>query len=297
VRHEDGFTLVELIVTLAVTLVVFAATLTALGAFSNGNRTDILRAEMQERARNALDRVARGLRNVTAQSSAFPGALEQASAYSIAFITVDPNHAGANGENTSDSIRVRYCLSDSNPENETLYQQVRHWTGKTPPPLPAATACPDATAGDWEETGKLATNIVNRLGGQPRPLFVYSTTSTPQIVTVQTNVDLNLPPNVEPKETQLTTAVSLRNANRPPIVSFSATEINGHILLNGSESRDPEGLSLTYKWFDGTSQLPSTSETYETPTPLKVGSTHTFKLEVTDPGGLTSSATETVTIK
>ena len=80
-------------------------------------------------------------------------------------------------------------------------------------------------------------------------------------------------------------------------MSFSATEIHGHILLNGSESRDPEGLSLTYKWFDGTSQLPSTSETYETPTALEVGSTHTFKLEVTDPGGLTSSATETVTIK
>ena len=125
---------------------------------------------------------------------------------------------------------------------------------------------------------------------------MYSTTSTPQIVNVETNLYLDLNPNVQPNETELTTAVSLRNANRPPIVSFSATEIKGHILLNGSESRDPEGLSLTYKWFDGTTQLPSTSETYETPT-LKVGSTHTFKLEVTDPGGLTSSASETVTIK
>src|SRR5437660_640980 len=36
--REEGFTLVELIVTLAVTLVVFAATLTALGAFSRGNQ-------------------------------------------------------------------------------------------------------------------------------------------------------------------------------------------------------------------------------------------------------------------
>jgi prepilin-type N-terminal cleavage/methylation domain-containing protein len=296
VRREDGFTLVELIVTMAVTLVVFGATLTALGAFSNGSRTDTLRAEMQERARNAVDRIARGLRNVTAQSAEFPGALEQASAYSIAFITVDPQHVGANGENKSDSMRVRYCLSDSNPESETLYQQVRRWATTKPPALPTASACPDKAQGDWEETGKLASNVVNRLGGQPRPLFVYSTTSTPQIVNVETNLYLDLNPNVQPNETELTTAVSLRNANRPPIVSFSATEINGHILLNGSESRDPEGLSLTYKWFDGTTQLPSISETYETPT-LKVGSTHTFKLEVTDPGGLTSSASETVTIK
>jgi len=293
--REEGFTLVELIVTLAVTLVVFAATLTALGAFSRGNQTNILRAEMQERARNALDRIARGLRNVTAQSAEFPGALEQASAYSIAFITVDPRHVGANGENKSDSMRVRYCLSDSNPESEILYQQVRRWESAKPPALPTSIACPDTAAGDWEETGKLATNLVNRIGGQPRPLFLYSTTSTPQIVNVEANLYLNLNPKFPVHEAQLTTAVSLRNANRPPIVSFTATQVNSHVYLNGSESRDPEGLSLTYKWFQDGKALPSTSETYETGV-LEKGA-HTFKLEVTDPGALTSSASETVTVK
>lgn len=285
-RRAAGFTLIEVIVTMAVTMVVFGATLTALGAFSNASRNDTLRAEMQERARNALDRVARGLRNVAAPSAEFAGALEQASAYSIVFDTVDPTRV-AGGENKTNVMRVRYCLSDTNPQNEQLYQQVKRWEAAKPA-LPTATSCPDTTAGDWDETAMIVPNIVNRLGGQPRPVFAYSTTSTPQIVTVETSLYLDLNPNLQPDETQLTTAVSLRNANRPPIVSFTATPINGHVLLNGSESRDPEGLSLTYKWFEGSTQLPSTSETYETGL-LKKG-TYTFKLEVTDPGGLTSSA-------
>ena len=293
-RRETGFTLVEVIVTMAITLVIFGATLTALGAFSRSNRTDTLRAEEQERARNALDRISRGLRNVTAQSVEYPGALEQASAYSVTFITTDPTHVGANGKNTADAMRVRYCLNDSNPEDEILYQQGERWIKATPPELPTATACPDPSTSDYEETKKLASNIVNRAGGQERAVFVYSTTSTPQIVTVETNLDLSLNPNAQPNETQLTTAVSLRNANRPPIVSFTATLVNGHVLLNASESRDPEGLSLKYKWFEGTSQLPSTAQTYETG--LLSKGTHTFTLEVTDPGGLSSSSTQTVTI-
>lgn len=292
-RREEGFTVVELIVTMAITLVVFAATLTALGAFSNGSHADTLRAENQERARNALDRLARGLRNVAAPRAEFAGALEQASAYSIAFDTVDPTKASS-GANVGNLMGVRYCLSDVNPENESLYQQIKRWTTAKAPALPTATACPDTTAGDWSETSKVVANVVNRLGGQPRPVFVYSTTSTPQIVTVQANLFLDVIPNGQPRETQLTTAVSLRNANRPPIVSFTATPVNGHVLLNGSESRDPDGLSLTYKWFEGNSQLPSTSETYETPN-LKPG-IHAFTLEVTNPGGLSSSSTQTVKV-
>jgi type II secretory pathway pseudopilin PulG len=293
VRGEEGFTLVEAVVTMAVTLVVFAATLTALGAFSNASKANTLRAEMQERARNTLDHIAHNLRNVTAPTIKSPGALDQAGEYSITFDTIDGTKV-AGGENTTNAMRVRYCLSDTNPANETLYQQARRWKTAEPPAVPTATACPDTSAEDWEETSKVVTNVVNRLGGQPRPVFVYSATTTPQIVTVETSLFIDLNPNVQPNETQLTTAVSLRNANRPPIVSFTATVVNEHVLLNGSESRDPEGLSLTYKWFEGGSQLPGTSETYETPKLAK--GAHTFKLEVTDPGGLTSSTTQTVTV-
>lgn len=293
-RNEDGFTLVELLVTIVVTLVVFSATLTALGSFSKAHKADTLRAEMQERARNTLDRIAHGLRNVTAPNTTSPGALDQAEPYSITFDTIDGTNQKFE-QNATHAMRVRYCLSDVSPENETVYQQVQRWKTKEPPAVPTATECPDKAAGDWEETSKVVTNVVNRVGGQPRPLFVYSATTTPQIVTVETNLFIDLNPNVQPKETQLTTAVSLRNANRPPIASFTATVINGkNVLLNGSESRDPEGLSLTYKWLNGNVVLPSTAETYET-SALASG-TYTFTLEVTDPGGLKSKTTQTVKI-
>jgi Tfp pilus assembly protein PilW len=292
--REDGFTLIELLVTMALTMVVFGATLTALAAFNNGSHIDALRAEMQENARTAIDRIAHGLRDVTAPTTKSPGALDQASEYSIAFETIDTQQV-AGGLNASNAMRVRYCLNSENPTNEVLYQQIKRWTTETPPAVPTASSCPDANASDWESTAQVASNIVNRFGDQPRPVFVYSATTTPQIVTVEVNLWIDLNPNVAPNETQLTTAVSLRNANRPPIVSFTATQINGHVLLNASESRDPEGLALTYKWLDGTKVLRSSSEQYETEK-LITGTTHTFTLEVTDPSGLTSSTSQTVTI-
>jgi Tfp pilus assembly protein PilE len=295
VTRDDGFTLVEMLVTMAVTMVIFGATLTALGAFNNQSHIDTLRAEMQETARAALDRIARGLRNVTAPSTKSAGALDQAGKYSITFDTIDSQKISG-GANTTNAMRVRYCLNNVNPENETLYQQVKRWTTAEPPPVPTSKVCPDTNTSDWDSYSQVASNIVNRFGGQVRPVFVYSTTETPQIVTVEANLWLDLNPSSAPNETQLTTAVSLRNANRPPIVSFTATQINGHVFLNGSESRDPEGLSLTYKWYDGNTVLPSSSEEYETEA-LTKGSTHTFTLEVTDPSGLVSvSSPQTVTI-
>jgi type II secretory pathway pseudopilin PulG len=294
-RSEGGFTLVELIVTVALTTIIFGATVTALAAFNHGNSNDIKRAEMQDRARNTLDRMARALRNVTAPQTKSPGALDQASAYAITFDTVDTQQI-AGGSNATNAMRVRYCLNDTTPSSEIVYRQEKRWKTAEPPAVPTSTECPDVTAGDWDNTVVAATNVTNRVGGQERPLFTYAATTTPQIVTVEASLYIDLNPNLQPAESQLTTAVSLRNANRPPIVSFTATQINGHVLLNGSESRDPEGLALSYKWTDNGTVLSSTSESYET-AELTKGSSHTFTLEVSDPAGLSSSTSQAVTIK
>jgi prepilin-type N-terminal cleavage/methylation domain-containing protein len=293
-RGEQGFSLVEMLVTLVITTVIFGATLTVLDAFQRNNRNATLRNEAQDTARNVLDGLARGLRSVTAPTTKSPGALEQATAYSITFETVDTSQV-AGGANASNAMRVRYCLSNSNPSRETLWKQVKRWTTAQAPEVPTATTCPDLNATDWDTSAQLVTQVTNRIGGQPRPLFVYTASATPQIVTVQTNLYVDLSPGTGPGETQLTSGVSLRNANRPPIVSFTATQIHGHVLLNASESRDPDGLALIYKWSDGSTTLPSTAQQYETGE-LTKGSSHTFTLEVGDPGRLSSSTSQTVTI-
>jgi hypothetical protein len=46
-------------------------------------------------------------------------------------------------------MRVRYCLEDSSPENEILWEEVKRWE-KTEPEVPSSTNCPDRTKGDWE---------------------------------------------------------------------------------------------------------------------------------------------------
>lgn len=299
-REEHGFTLIEMLVATAIAMLVFGATITLLGVFQTSSRHDQLRNETQDQARNAMDRLARQLRSVVAPSAGYYGALEQAGPYSLAFQTIDPNQV-AGGSNTTNAMRVRYCLNDASPSNEVLWQQVKRWTNAAAPELPSATACPDLAGSDWDSSTRLAQHITNENGGQTnRALFVYGpphATEVSQIISVEPSLFIDVNPGHAPGETQLTSAVSLRNENRQPIAAFTATQINnGFVLLNASESRDPDGLALTYQWWEDSTELTTTAQQYETPK-LEKGSTHTFKLQVTDAGGLSNSISKTVVIK
>jgi hypothetical protein len=292
--------LIELVVATALAVVVFGATLTVLDVFQKDNSFEQQLHETQDNARNAIDRVARELRNVAAPSTTEAGALEQAEPYSLTFQTIESSRLPV-GENLTNATRVRYCLDDSNPTNEILWRQVKHWETKTAPKVPSAASCPDLTASDWDTSAQLVQHVSNRIGGQDRALFAYGpapATLVSQIISVEPSLFLNLHPGGRPGETQLTTAIYLRNQNRAPVASFTAIQLGTerHVLLNASESADPNGLALTYKWWDGASALPTTAQQYETP-PLEKGSTHTVKLEVTNPAGLSAATTQTVTIK
>jgi prepilin-type N-terminal cleavage/methylation domain-containing protein len=288
---EEGFTLVELLVAMAITVIVFGATLTVLDVFQSNNRFDQLRNENQDNARTTIDRLSRQLRDVIARTTStgiVPGALEQAEEYAITFQTVDTTKA-TSGANANNAMRVRYCLDDSSPTNEILWEQVSRWEKAESPPLPASTACPDLTAGDWSTTTKLVQNVTNKIGGRPnQPLFTYSAQETPEILSVEMNLLTNVNPgHPRPGESQLTSGVSLRNANRQPDVAFTATPENEYVKLNASASRDPDGLALTYKWKEDAKVLETTAQQYTSPEKLSSGS-HTFKLEVTNPGGLSA---------
>jgi prepilin-type N-terminal cleavage/methylation domain-containing protein len=297
-REEHGLTLIEMMVALVVSLIVFGATLSLLSVFQNGNSFAQKRNETQDNARTAVDRLARELRNVVAPTTASFGALEAAGAYSMTFQTVDPGQV-AGGSNVTNAMRVRYCLDFSTPSNETVWRQVKRWTTATAPTLPTATACPDPSGGSWDSNSRAITNATNKNGGKDRALFVYGPTSVSlvaQIISVQTNVFLDSNPGHRPGESQLTSAVALRNENRQPIVAFVATQVNGHVLLNASGSHDPDGLDLTYQWSDGASVLTCTAQQCDAGAPAS-GSSHTYTLQVADPGGLTNSTSQTVVIQ
>ena len=301
-RSQHGFTLIELVVTMALGVVVFGATLSVLDLFQNDHRIDQVRNETQDSARTAIDRLARELRNVSAPSVKEAGALEQAKRYSLTFQTINstPASKGELEGNVTNAMRVRYCLNNSDPDNEILWRETMRWKTETAPPLPTATACPDLNASDWEKTEQLVQHITNRVGGQTRPLYVYGpagATLPSQITSVEPTIYIDPNPGTQPGETQITSAIYLRNQNRTPIASFTATQVGKHhVYLNASESVDPNGLALSYQWWDNGSQLSTTAQQYETPE-LKEGSTHTFKLEVKNPGGLSSVSEQQFEVK
>jgi hypothetical protein len=109
--------------------------------------------------------------------------------------------------------------------------------------------------------------------------------------------------NINPKQTrsgdsELTSGVALRNANRVPVAEFTATEeANRTVRLNAPASYDPDGLSFTYRWWDNEEELPTTSQIYDTKTQFTAGSSQKFKLEVANPGELKATADKKVTIK
>jgi prepilin-type N-terminal cleavage/methylation domain-containing protein len=291
---EHGFTLVELLVTMAVAMIVFGATLSVLDVFQRDNVADQQRNEVQDNARNATDQIARQLRNVAAPSAGSPGALLTTKNYSMIFDTIDSTSAYAWGANKSHTMMVRYCLNNSNTENEVLWMQVKRWNEAKGPETPTPTTCPDL-GGFWESSRQLVQHVTNRIGGGARPMFKYSAATAPQTASVEVDMFLNpTPGHAHPGETELTTGVGLRNANRPPIAAFTVTRISTkYVRLDGSASYDPDGLALTYRWAIDGITLTSTSQVTEVE--LSAAS-HTYELEVTDPGGLKEKKTETATL-
>jgi len=115
------------------------------------------------------------------------------------------------------------------------------------------------------------------------------------------NAVLDIDQNIKlpPRSRRVASAVYLRNQNEPPTAKFSyrTNPMTHQVLLNGSESSDPEGRTLRYFWFKGTPP----AFTCDSPPPItatlsrQATYTHTFKtgdtalvvsLVVCDPGDL-----------
>lgn len=318
-RSQSGFTLIEVLVAMVISLIVLSSAMLVVVAMVRGANRDEQANEASDTARVYTDRLARQLRNLASPSiftdpnnpdaalQQQPEAVDKASAYDFVFRVVgDTRPAGT--LNQANVKRVRYCLDTSNPDDEVLYTQEQTWTTSAsydPPALPSTARCPDS---GWTTTRQVASDIVNRIGGQDRPLFLYNDTDPTRITDVRTQLYIDTDPGQGAAETRLATGVTLRNQNRPPVASFTLSHTGtGQALLNGSDSSDPEGQPLKYYWYvDPPTPLPDCTAT---PLPSSClaaqgvvvtanvshgnGVTHTIVLLVKDPAGLGASVPKT----
>lgn len=296
IGEESGFTLIELMLVSVLMIVVMGATLTALTQFERTNATNVRQNENQDQVRRAVDTLSRELRNLASPTDELPQAVGRATASDLIFQSVARTKL-AGSTNARNTQRVRYCLDAS---TKRLWRQEQRWILATAPSMPSAAACPATpTSGGWSTETVAAEHIVNGA----RPVFAYNSTQATAITEIRASLFADATPTRAPGEVELETSVFLRNQNRAPTAGFTAAVSGLSILLNGSQSSDPEGKALDYYWYDeavssngcGTlpPEVPETGCVGEgivfnySPSPLGLKSVY---LVARDPAGLTSTA-------
>jgi type II secretory pathway pseudopilin PulG len=238
-REESGFTLIELLLVCTLMLVVLGATLTTFQSFQSNAETNQRMNDAQDEARRGLETLARELRNLASPTNEEPQAVKRALGGDLIVQSVASTQP-AGSLNSRNTQYVRYCLDTT---TKRVWRQRKTWTTATDPAFPSGGNCP---ASGWDTTEFAAGYVENG----SRSLFTYNSTVLTNITEIHTTLWVDVNPGKSPAETPISTTVFLRNQNRVPVASFSAAPVGGRILLNGSDSQDPEERALRYFWFD-----------------------------------------------
>jgi len=280
---EDGFTLVEVLIAAVLMIVVLGATLTALTSFERNTATNQRQNDGQDQARRTMDLVARDLRNLASPVVERPEAIDRKEKQDL--IVQSEGSGTGGGANARNTMRVRFCLG---PDRK-VYRSIQTWGALAIPNAPATTECPGT---GWTSSTVVAENVVNGT----RPIFTYNAEGLQDVTEVTTSLYVDVNPGKPPAETELQSSVYLRNQNRKPTALFSLEVVNNSILMNASESTDPEEKALIYSWkvdqvgtndpVDGSGILWTKPET---------AGNHTVLLKVSD-GVLADEETHTICI-
>jgi type II secretory pathway pseudopilin PulG len=302
-RGQEGFTLVELLVTMMLLIIVLGATLTAFEVFGRQAAANTQRGVAQDAARNALGGLARSIRNQVTGSTA--AGLEVATSTDLVFQTIDSANPPS-GTNASDRMRVRYCLDASNTSNQRLYLQTQRWTTATAPTSPTG-ACGSTTGSPaWDTSSLVADHIVNPVQGSTPIVFTYGPSgwsTLGDIATVGVNLQVDMDPTRSPGSDAISTTIGLRNIDRPPAVTLDCLALGaGAVSCDSFGTTDPDGQTMAYAWTYGlTCSSRSTIAGQTSPqlykSGLTAGTQYCFGLTATDPGGVSSTATKVVTAR
>jgi prepilin-type N-terminal cleavage/methylation domain-containing protein len=298
-RGQEGMTLIELLMAMAIVTVVVMATISAFVAFHKNERVNRLTNESQDEARLTLERLSSQLRNLASPTDFVPESVEVANPYELVFLTVDAVKP-VGSLNARNIKRVRYCLGPVVGGKTSLIRQQQTWQVLTPPPAYSTATCTEAGAGGWEKTQVVASDVVNTTLSPAVPIFDYTPASTPvaAITAIRADLRVDVNPGKSPSAASLATGVFLRNQNRKPVASCTTPIYTGtgkQVALNGSGSEDPEGFSIKkYYWFLDGSSTPMTEVTGVVGVwsgSVGANQLHSFELQVEDQGGLKSDKT------
>jgi prepilin-type N-terminal cleavage/methylation domain-containing protein len=306
--EQHGFSLVELLVAMALAVIVFAAAATLLVSYLKDSGYAQRRTESQAAARTAIDRISRELRTAVAPSNG-SAVIEYETSYDLVFREVS----------TTSSVHqkfVRFCVDN----NETLWRQTKDLQ-TTSDSTPDTSSCPSgawtaesALLGGCQSNSAHCARVVNRLDSDPLFSFGptgWSSTAGIRQVDVSLHVNENLA-GAQPGPSELTSGIYLRNNLEDPVVpSTGLASVSGsgnnqrYVTLDGSGAYDPNGQALSYQWYEGTScpspaasdELSSGANDQEPPEqgPYSSGQTLTYVLVVTDTAGLTGCGSISVT--
>ncbi|MGH2897542.1 MAG: PulJ/GspJ family protein, partial [Solirubrobacteraceae bacterium] len=162
-RREDGFTLVELLIAMSITLVLLFAALTSFDAFNTGAASTTRQTNAEDAARTTVNRIVGVLRNAgapTPVSGAQPATVITSQGNDLVFRTTA--WPGESELDTGTHVG-RMCLDTTT--HVLWFDGLR--SGAAGPTSPGS-ACPSAAAG-WTHQ-PLATKIVNTAA---QPVFRY----------------------------------------------------------------------------------------------------------------------------
>ena len=308
-RNEAGMTVIEVTMAAALLVVVLGAAVAPFDLLHRTERRAVNQNESQDNARNAMAVIMRNLRNTSGQNRL----INLASSYDMVIETVDQTSKPAGSQNARNLMRVRYCLDTSTSGSSLvrgrLWEQSFKWTSAAPPSTMPNATCPDAS---WGSSRILADYVTNKAtsatGGKgtkrtaQAPLFSYYPTGATldTITSIRVSLYSDRSWTETPNETELTSGILLRNQNGAPTASFTATAGSAgssKITLNANTSTDPEGLPMTYRWCDVTTQTLCDDTTrigtgvlYTYTAPAATGATRQIILQVFDVGGLQATA-------
>lgn len=283
--------LTELLIACVMTVAILSASVAVFAKFANEQSRTERQGRAEDAARQVLDRIAGDVRDAMSDGSAGAQPIEVYSSTDLVYLA--PNATATTTNNPRGLTHTRFCLDTSNSQNGVVWFQTLSYDSQSRKTPPSGTSCPNSAYASQEA---VASNIVNQLRSPVVPFFTTPTDSSGNVIDVYMRAYVDVDPAKDPAATDLQTSVTLRNLNHPPTAQLSCQGTSaGHVLCDASGSVDSDAQSLSFAWKMDGNTVAGTSYNLDQ-AGLASRSSHTFTVTVTDASGVSSSASQTVTL-